>query len=276
MIIILATMQGYLGYRAIGYFAKTHQHLLVNKFKIASKKVPSYSTIRRVLMGVDWSNLQEIFNQWSSSLVETNELRDWICIDGKTLKSTVTNYNNSYQNFVSLVSLYSQNTGLVLAMNRFENKKSSEIWQVNELVRDSSFTNKVFTLDALHCQKKTTQSIVESGNHYIVCVKKNQKKLDETLQFVANTHKPLSTSLQKERSHGRRVERQVSVFNTIDSLNTSWCGIKSLVRVERRGKRGNKQYHQVAYYISSLKEKAETFLQKIRGHWLIENQLHWI
>jgi hypothetical protein len=176
LIVIIGTMQGYLGYRALGDFTKANQQLIIKRFNILSAKVPSSSTIRRVLMGVDWSNLEKIFNQWSSQLGEFSNEREWICIDGKSLSSTVKNSDNSHQNFVSFVSLYSQRTQLVLEANRFENKHSSEIKQVQGCIRDCSFNNKVFTLDALHCQKQTVQEIIASENHYLVAVKKNQKK----------------------------------------------------------------------------------------------------
>ncbi|WP_413162228.1 ISAs1 family transposase [Capilliphycus salinus ALCB114379] len=276
LIVILGTMQGYLGYRALGDFAKANQQLIVKKFNIFSKKVPSSSTIRRVLVGVDWSNLQDIFNQWSGQLSELSNLRDWVCIDGKSLNSTVDNYDKSYQNFVSFVSLYSQDNGLVFGCNRLENKKCSEIKSVQDLLRHCSLKNKVFTLDALHCQKQTVREIIASGNHYLVAVKKNQKKLYQALESITRNQVPLSVNLKKEESHGRQIQRQVSVFKSLDSLPLTWCGIESLIRVERWGKRGNKDYHQVAYYISSLSEKAEVFATKIKGHWLIENQLHWV
>lgn len=143
LIVILAAMQGYLGYRAMGDFAKANQQLILNKFKIFSKTVPSSSTIRRVLIGVDWSNLQDIFNQWSSQFNELSDLRDWVCIDGKSLSSTVDNLENSHQNFVSFISLYSQEYQIVLELNRFENKHSSEIKQVQDIIGNLPFTKKV-------------------------------------------------------------------------------------------------------------------------------------
>lgn len=276
LIVILAAMQGYLGYRAMEDFAKANQQLILNKFKIFSKEVPSSSTIRRVIMGVDWLNLQEIFNQWSSQFSEWSELRDWVCIDGKSLSSTVDNLNNSHQNFVSFVSLYSQEYQVVLGLNRFENKHSSEIKQVQEMIGSLPFTKKVFTLDALHCQKPTVQQIIASENHYLITVKKNQKKLYQALESITHSEKPLSINIEQEKSHGRQIKRQVSVFKSIEPLKSNWCGIQSLIRVERWGKRGDKDYHQVAYYISSLLEKAEVFATRIRGHWQIENQLHWV
>jgi predicted transposase YbfD/YdcC len=209
LIIILGTMQGYLGYRALGDFAKFNQGLIVKKFNIFSKKVPSYSTMRRVLMGVDWLQLQQLFNQWSANFYESDDFSDWVCLDGKSLKSTVQNYEKHCQNFVVMVSLYSQINGVVLGVKRFENKHSSEIQEAQELIRDCSLKNKVFTLDALHCQKPTLQSIVESGNHYIVPVKKNQKKLYQSLESVTKNQKPRSISLEQEQSHGRTLSRQV-------------------------------------------------------------------
>jgi hypothetical protein len=89
---------------------------------------------------------------------------------------------------------------------------------------------------------------------------------------VAVHQKPLSISLEKDHSHGRQVERQVSVFKSLDCLKSHWCGIPSLIKVERRGQRGNKNYYQIAYYMSSLSENAKTFAQKIKGHWQIENR----
>lgn len=227
-------------------------------------------------MGVDWSNLEKIFNQWSSQLGELSNEREWLCIDGKSLSSTVQNSDNSHQNFVSFISLYSQRTQWVLAANRFENKHSSEIKQVQGGIRDGSFNNKVFTLDALHCQKQTVQEIIASGNHDLIAVKKNQKKLYKSLESVTTSQEPLSINLEQERSHGRQIKRQVSVFKSPDSLLPIWCGIQSLIRVERWGQRRNKDYHQVAYYISNLLEKAKVFATRIRGHWQIENQLHWV
>ena len=276
LIVILGAMQGYLGYRAIADFAKANQQLIVAKFNILSKKVPSSSTIRRVLIGVDWSSLQDIFNQWSSQLGESSDLRDWVCIDGKSLNSTVKNHDKSSQNLVSFVSLYSQTSGLVLGVNRWENQNRSEIHQAQDLIRNCPFKNKVFTLDALHCQKQTVQQIMASGNQYLITVKKNQKKLYRALESVTHSQEPLSVSQEQEKSHGRIIKRHVSVFKSLDSLKSHWSGIQSFIRVERWGKRGKKDCHQVAYYISSLWENAEVFASKIKGHWLIENQLHWV
>lgn len=80
-------------------------------------------------MLVKSSDLIDEFNQWASQLTTSIDLRDWLSIDGKCLRSPCQNSQNNSQNFVSIVSLFSQNTGLVLRLQKFENKKSSEIRQ---------------------------------------------------------------------------------------------------------------------------------------------------
>lgn len=62
----------------------------------------------------------------------------------------------------------------------------------------------------------------------------------------------------------------------MNGIDPQWAGIKSLIRVERVGTRGGKQYHQIVCYISSLIGTAQEFACGIRGHWGIENRLHWV
>ncbi len=124
LIIILGIMQGYTGYRALGDFSKSNRRLLSTTLSIVPQRVPSYSTIRRVILGVGWSNLLQIFNEWAIELLPKNYLRSWIAIDGKSLRSTIKNYSSNSQNFVVIVSFFSQEFGVVLNVNRFENKKS--------------------------------------------------------------------------------------------------------------------------------------------------------
>jgi hypothetical protein len=94
--------------------AKAHQKLIVTTFKIALERVPSYSTIRRAMMLVKTSDLVDAFNQWAAQLTTTIEGSDRVPIDGKCLRSTCLNYDTNYQNFVSIVYVFSQTSGWVL------------------------------------------------------------------------------------------------------------------------------------------------------------------
>ncbi|MEG4841494.1 ISAs1 family transposase [Microcoleus sp. B9-D4] len=152
---------------------------------------------------------------------------------------------------------------------------------MQELVRNYPLSGQVFTLDALHCQKETITLINQSQNDYIIALKGNQKNLLKHAVKITANETPKSQSQSVDISHGRNIVRKVSVFDIPPMVSQSfekskWSKITSLIKVEISGTRGKKDYEHLAYYISSLSVPAEIFASKIRGHWLIENQLHWV
>nr|WP_026736524.1 ISAs1 family transposase [Fischerella sp. PCC 9605] len=153
LFVIMGTMSGYVGYRGWGDFAHRHRRALIVAFGIEKHGVPSYSTIRRVVMGVDFEKLVDRFNQWAQDYVDLAE-SEWFGIDGKSIKGTVIDYEKRCQNFVSIVSIFASKRGLVLGMEKLENKQSSEIQTVQNLIAALEIKGAVFSLDSLHCQKK--------------------------------------------------------------------------------------------------------------------------
>jgi predicted transposase YbfD/YdcC len=110
----------------------------------------------------------------------------------------------------------------------------------------------------------------------VVTVKANQKRLYEQIQLNTQQTTPISVDISTERRSDRLTTRTVSVFDDLSDISSEWVGLKRLVKVERIGTRAGKPYEQVAYYISSLSLNAGQFAQGIRGHWGIENRLHWV
>jgi predicted transposase YbfD/YdcC len=117
---------------------------------------------------------------------------------------------------------------------------------------------------------------VESGNDYVIAVKDNQPKLHHHIKLVAIEQKPASSDVRTEKTRDRFTTRKVEVFHDLNGINPEWTGIKSLIKVERTGTRAGKKYHEVVCYISSLILSAKEFALGIRGHWGIENRLHWV
>ena len=95
-------------------------------------------------MGVYWANLIDIFNRWASQLTMANNESEWLAIDGKSLRSTLENYGRSQPNFVSMISVFCQDNGLVLHRVKIENKHQSEIHQVQEIARTSGFKKNIY------------------------------------------------------------------------------------------------------------------------------------
>lgn len=88
--------------------------------------------------------------------------------------------------------------------------------------------------------------------------------------------KPTSRYITAEKTRNRVTTRTTEVFHDLTGISSEWVGLESLIKIERIGTRAGKAYHQVAYYISSKVCSATDFAKGIRGHWGIENRLHWV
>lgn len=125
--------------------------------------------------------------------------------------------------------------------------------------------------------KKTVEAIIASGNHYLIQVKGNQPSLFQTVQQIVAGQEELSTCLQEEWSRGRQECRQVKVFASPASLTEDWRSSHRIIHLERRVVQKGKETRAEHYYISSVRaDRAEVFATGIRGHWTIENRLHWV
>lgn len=154
LITIMAFMSQIYSLRGIESFIKRHKTDLIKNLNIKKNRVPSYSTLRRVLLALDFNELAEIFRQWilENDLIASDS---WISIDGKSIKSTLTEYCSNNQNFVSIVSAFAHDKGIVLMSQSFQSKKSSEIPVVDNLIQALGLNGMTFTLDALHSKKNS-------------------------------------------------------------------------------------------------------------------------
>lgn len=153
LLVIMGIMSGCRSYYALEDFGARHYEALCEKLGLTLNRLPSDTTFRRVLQKLDFALLAQQFEQWAKDNVEM-ELGEWVAIDGKGIKATVTQPQTAYQNFVSLVSFYSSQRGIVLATQQFETKTTSELTVVQTMLEALHLEDVVFTLDALHTQKK--------------------------------------------------------------------------------------------------------------------------
>lgn len=154
LIIIMGILRGNYGYREIERFGKLNKDILISKFCFKNHKVPSHVSIRSFIRTADFASIQKAFHKWTQSYVQIEE-GEWVSIDGKSIRSTVSDYSSEYQNFVSLVSLFCSKREQVLHVQKLENKKSGENQVVEELFEILELRDVVFTLDALHCKKNS-------------------------------------------------------------------------------------------------------------------------
>ena len=153
LIVLMAMMSGYHGYRAIGDFIERNRDDLLYYLKPAKGRLPSFYTVRRVLMSIDFSAFSAEFYAWSKHHIDIKK-GSWLSIDGKAIAGTVTGYNVHYQDFVNMVSVFSSHQKMVLINGKVSNGKESEIPAVRQLIEALHLKGVIFTMDALHCQKK--------------------------------------------------------------------------------------------------------------------------
>lgn len=155
MLVIMATMSGRYGYRPLARFVQRHQAGLIEALGLPYEKLPSLSTLRNILIHLDYEELAEAFNRWAvgTSLETPSKLPQQLATDGKAIKASLSNYSESYQNFASLVSMFNVNNGQVVGLAPMQNKKESEITVVRELLEQLQLTGVCISLDALHTKK---------------------------------------------------------------------------------------------------------------------------
>lgn len=117
---------------------------------------------------------------------------------------------------------------------------------------------------------------MQHGNDYLVSVKGNQPKLLKALQQVSQQQQPHSHDSTDEQTRNRVVQRRVSVFDDVSTLDSHWLNARSLIAVRRTGTRNGQPFDQMSYYLSSLSAEAVAFALGIRRHRDIENRLHWV
>jgi predicted transposase YbfD/YdcC len=273
IIVILGIMNGYDGYRSIGDFVENNREELLSIFKPNKSRLPSFSTIRRVMGKTDFDELCGIFEEWVKSNIEISE-KEWISLDGKAIRGTIPGETHK---FVNLVSLFCVDKKQVFSVGKVD-EKSNEIPKVQELIERCPVTRVVFRADAMHCQTKTVEKILEKESFYVLHVKNNQKSLFKKVKFIAEYLLATSSDVTEEKNRGRLEKRKVTVHkDEFDLEHYGWKDIKSIVKVERTVKyRDGRISQEKAYFITNLDEKASFFNKGIRGHWKIENSLHYI
>jgi predicted transposase YbfD/YdcC len=244
--------------------------------------IPSHDTFNRVFALLQPTTLQQVLLPW---LLERRGLPgEWIHLDGKTLCGT--RCKSQKLKALHVVSAWAGQTGLTLGQVAVDTK-SNEITALPELLKLLDLQDKIVTIDAMGCQTELAAAIVEGGGDSVLAVKGNQPTLHTALQ-EAFAHAPASKlrssrhTTTVEKGHGRSEQRPVKVLPAREYLSaaqrTLWAGVVSLVRVtcvvweQTTGR----QSTEVRYFLSSLPPVARRLGVAIRGHWRIENGLHWV
>ncbi len=168
-------------------------------------------------------------------------------------------------------------SGIVLGASSFESHDMSEIAVDPQLIDKLGLKGAVFTLDALHCKKKTVKSIIDSENDYVITVKGNQPRLLQAIKWVCQSELAINSYHYQEHSHGRKIKRTVKVYFATDETKDQFKGLQRFISIERDVEREGRRETTLSYHISSLDVSARRFALGIVAHrGGIETRLHWV
>lgn len=288
---LFAVISGVEDWWGVVEYARSKESWLRSFLELPAE-LPSMQTYRRVFSRLSPEVLEQALLVWMQSLVGPTEGM-LLCVDGKSIcRSFGRGWDKSSMSH--MVSMFVSDQGQVLSQVQC-NGKGQELSSIMELLKLVDVTGAVITIDALGCQTAVAERIIEAKAHYILPAKNNQKS---TAQGVHATLKDLILDQAKGRdvpvdyvedldeSHGRKVRRRVWLSRAVqylpEAVRDKWPSMKSMALVERRRQNygdfinPGRETVEECVYISSLdKISVQQMAGFIRGHWGIENQLHW-
>lgn len=283
VICILAVLAGADGPKAIATWAEAQKDWL-RKYLELPHGIPSHDTIGRLLALLRPEAFQRCFQKWIASLQGVPELgdgkREFIAIDGKTLRRSHDRRRSLGP--LHLVSAWAVRGGISLGQLATE-EKSNEIMAIPELLEQIDFRNAVITIDAQGCQRAIARDIIDGEGDYLLALKGNQTKLFATVkEYFQNVTEeglyqtPTYRHEEIVKGHGRIDTLTYYQLPLTDRLkNFPWKGLRSVGVAIRHSKQNDRETVDLRYYISSLDINVKQFAQGVRGHWSIENTLHW-
>ena len=234
------------------------------------RALPSESTIRRVLQRVNADDLDARVSSWLRTRVGAIGGRRVIAVDGKTMRGA----RGAGERAPHLLAALDQAGGVVVGQRRVADK-SNEIPALRDLLEPLDLDGAVITADAMHTQRGTAEWVISRGAHYVLTVKDNQPGLKRELERLP--WKDVPSISVPDGSHGRRVRRTVQAVEA--PARVDFPGAAQVIRIRRtRTVRGRKRV-EVVHLICSLpmdQAPPEQVASWARGHWTIENRLHWI
>ena len=257
--------------------------------------IPSHDTIGRLLVALRPAAFQACFENWIAAIMRAKEhllqegsddpkatFARHIAIDGKTLRRS--HDHRRKLGAMHLVSAWAVDCGVSLGQLATE-EKSNEITAIPELLEQVELKGSIVTIDAAGCQKEIAATIIDGKGDYCLALKGNQGNLhaavveyaeDKILNDLVDCEVE-TLEYEEKKKHGRQDRYAYYQFAAPADLpgRELWKKLRTIGVAIRYSERGGKETVDVRFYISSLLLNVALFAKVVRGHWGIENTLHW-
>ena len=241
--------------------------------------IPSHDTFGRTFGIIDNQSFSQLLIDWAECIRLKFE-NEVVAMDGKTLRGNA--QKEAGLQGIHLLNAWSIDNGICLGHLDVD-KKTNEITVIPKLIEILDLEGCIITSDALNTQKTTAEAVLNAKADYVLPVKGNHKDLLEDVKLLFEEaedkeYKGFDADQfeTSEKDHGRIEHRMYSVLDAEDlPVVDEWPNMKSIGKVVRRRTLKDRSTFEVCYFITSLEIEAKLFAHAVRGHWGVENNLHW-
>lgn len=276
IIVLLGTLADCSDFPEIEDYAKDKEGFLREELGLhLLSGIPSEDTLSRVVRFLKPSELEKSLRSACKEILETVDSKH-ISIDGKEMRGTIP--LGKKHATVQVVSAWLSEESISFGQVQVD-KKSNEITAIPRLIEDLDCQGGIISIDAIGCQKHIVKKIIEKKADYLIALKENQGELFQQINDYLEKNKQHFPCYQEiNKDHGRGEKRVIYATKKVDYLDATddWEELNSIVLVESTRIINDKTSTHKRIYISSLTDNLpESYAGIIRGHWGIENGLHW-
>jgi predicted transposase YbfD/YdcC len=279
-ILIIATcavLGGAESWEAIAEYGRSKETFF-RRFLRLENGIPSPDTFERVFAKLAPGAFAQAFGRWMTAACAATGLVP-VAVDGKSARAAK---RNTATGCLHVVTAWAAENRLVLGTASVPDG-SNEVAAIPVLLRTLDLAGAIVTIDAAGCQVENARIIREQKGHYLLAVKDNQPTLRAAVEAVIDRACEADFAGVRcdgheavEDGHGRHEERYVTVIYDPDGLPAEWPDVAAVVQVNREREHGGERAVTSHYYIASYPGTAAEFAGWVRGHWCIENGLHWV
>lgn len=278
-IAVCAVICGADDFVAIAKFGRVKRKWM-SRFLDLKDGIPSHDRFNAILAAIKPAEFEACPLSWITALHEITA-GQVVAIDGKTLRRSFD--AASSKSAIHMVSAWATANRISLGQVTVD-EKNNEITAIPKLLKLLEISGSLVTIDAMGCQTEIAQTIIDAKAEYVLAVKKNQPTLYDGISWFFLTQREedfarvrVSRHETHEKTHGREETRSYYVCSVPRDLpdRKRWPGLAAIGWTINDTMRDGKRCYEMRYYIMSRKLSAKTFAAAVRGHWSIENSLHW-
>lgn len=264
---------------AIAQWARSKKQFL-SRFMNVSRGIPSHDRFNAVFAALRPGEFERCLLNWVTALHQITG-GQIIAIDGKTLRRSYDAASSKAA--IHMVSAWATANHISLGQVVVD-EKSNEITAIPKLLKLLEIGGSLVTIDAMGCQTEIAETIVAGGGDYCLAVKRNQPTLYDGIEaFFENQMEAefAGTNVRvhetHERGHGREESRYYWICRVPADLADAsrWKHLRAIGMTMNVTVRDGREHTEIRYYILSRYLAGRKFAEAVRGHWSIENRLHW-